>query len=94
VLIWGIVLLVAVWVAAVAWLVVHAITAPLLDEEGRLIGDPYGTMGPRFKDGDPVPQMHHGKVYADPSPALPKEVEDARREAEARRLGARRSGAD
>lgn len=46
------------------WLAVQLITAPMLDEEGHVIADPYGTLGPKFKLGDPVPPIHNGRRYS------------------------------
>lgn len=46
------------------WLAIQLITAPTLDDEGYVIADPYGTLGPRFNYGDPIPPEHEGRRYA------------------------------
>lgn len=37
--------------------------APELDNDGYVIDDPHGALGPKFKKGDPIPPVHHGKRY-------------------------------
>lgn len=39
-------------------------TAPLLDDDGYVIADPHGRLGPPFNQGDPVPPEHNGRRYA------------------------------
>jgi hypothetical protein len=43
------------------WYEMHI--APELDNDGYIISDPHGTLGPKFKKGEPVPPEHYGKRY-------------------------------
>lgn len=60
---WTGVIVVASFIAAIAQLIVEVITAPLLDERGHLIEDKYGTLGPKFRLGEEIPECHQDRCY-------------------------------
>lgn len=62
-MIWIPIILGSVIIAVIAVFAVEVITSPEVDREGHLIEDKYGTLGPKFKKGDPVPPEHEGKDY-------------------------------
>jgi hypothetical protein len=53
-----------VLLAASLAFVYECVTAPTIDDNGYLIADPYGRCGPKFKEGDPIPEQHRGKRFA------------------------------